>query len=89
MDDDRTHNDVNELTSRDIDDDSTPDYTLTYDANGNLTDDADSYEYEYDGFGRLRKVKDTSDQSLVAEYTYNGLNFRIGTHEDTDTCGGW
>ena len=40
---------------------------------GNLTDDAEHYEYVWDVFGRLRKVKDTSDQCLVAEYRYNGV----------------
>lgn len=72
--DHRTHNDVNELTGRDTDNSGTDNYTLTYDAVGNLTDDAKDYEYEYDPFGRLRKVKKTTDQSLVAEYRYNGLS---------------
>ncbi|MCA9307712.1 MAG: hypothetical protein KDA16_14375, partial [Phycisphaerales bacterium] len=35
--DDRTHNDVNELTGRDIDDSGSDDYTLSYDEVGNLT----------------------------------------------------
>ncbi|MEE9130850.1 MAG: RHS repeat-associated core domain-containing protein [Phycisphaerales bacterium] len=83
--DDRTHNDVNELTGRDTDDNGTDNYTLTYDAVGNLTDDAENYEYEYDPFGRLRKVKKTSDQTLVAEYTYSGLGHRIGWHYDVDS----
>ncbi|MBL1219177.1 MAG: hypothetical protein D8M59_16995 [Planctomycetes bacterium] len=34
-----------------------------------------------------RKVNDTSDQSLVAEYVYNGLGYRISVHQDTDTDG--
>ena len=84
--DDRTHNAVNELTARDVDGNGTDDYTLTYDAVGALTDDGESYKYEYDAFGRLRKVNDQSD-SLVAEYTYNGLGFLMGTHEDTDDDG--
>ncbi len=83
--DDRTHNDANELTGRDTDDNGTDDYTLVYDAVGNLTDDGENYEYEYDPFGRLRKVTKTSDQALVAEYTYNGLGHRITWHYDTDT----
>jgi len=37
---------VNELTERDVDDDGSDDYTLTHDANGNLTDDDEDYEYE-------------------------------------------
>ena len=84
--DDRTHNAVNELTARDVDDNGTDDYTLTYDAVGALTDDGDSYKYQYDAFGRLRKVNNQSD-ALVAEYTYNGLGFLLGTHEDTDDDG--
>ena len=85
--DDRTHNEVNELTGRDIDDSGSDDYTLTYDAAGNMTDDGENYEYVWDAFYRLRKVNDTGDQSLVAEYKYNGLNYRISRHEDTDTDG--
>ena len=38
---------------------------------GNLTDDGEHWEYTYDPFGRLRKVKKTSDQPLVVEYTYS------------------
>ncbi|MEE8153797.1 MAG: hypothetical protein V3T53_02430 [Phycisphaerales bacterium] len=86
-DDDRTHNDANELTGRDTDDNGTDDFTLTYDAVGNLTDDAENYEYEYDPFGRMRKVKNTSTQALVAEYTYSGLGHRIGWHYDVDADG--
>jgi YD repeat-containing protein len=82
--DDRTHNDVNELTGRDTDDNGTDDFTLAYDAVGNMTDDGEDYEYEWDAFGRLRKVNNTSDQSLVVEYKYNGLGYRIAIHEDTD-----
>ena len=85
--DDRTHNAANELTARDTDDDETDDFTLTYDKVGNLTDDGEHYEYEYDAFGRLRKIKKTSDQALVAEYTYNGLGYRLGLHYDVDTDG--
>ena len=42
--------------------------------------DGTALEYEYDAFGRLRKILDESDQSLVAEYKYNGLGFRISEH---------
>jgi RHS repeat-associated protein len=86
-DDDRTHNDVNELTARDVDNDSTPDYTLVYDAVGNLTDDGETYKYVYDPFGRMRKILDRSDDSLVAEYRYNGLGHMIAVHEDTEPDG--
>lgn len=84
--DDRTHNAVNELTGRDIDDDGTDDFTLIYDEVGNLTDDGESYKYEWDVFGRMRKIKNQSD-ALVAEYTYNGLGFQISEHADTDDDG--
>jgi YD repeat-containing protein len=84
---DRTHSGVNELTARDIDEHSTDDYTLTYDAVGNMADDGENYGYEWDAFGRLRKVSNTSDQSLVAEYKYNGLGYRMAAHEDTDVDG--
>jgi YD repeat-containing protein len=86
-DDTRTHNAVNELTARDTDSNATNNFTLTYDAAGNLSDDGEHYEYEYDAFYRLRKVKNTSTQALVAEYRYNALNHRIGVHEDSDTDG--
>jgi RHS repeat-associated protein len=84
LNDDRTHNEVNELTARDTDDNGSNNYTLTYDAAGNLTDDGENYEYEWDAFYRLRKVKKTTDQSLVAEHKYNGLGYRISVHEDSD-----
>ena len=66
---------------------TTANFTLAYDAVGNLTDDGEDYEYEWDAFGRLRKVKNTSGSALIAEYRYNGLGFRIAVHEDTDTDG--
>jgi hypothetical protein len=84
--DDRTHNKVNELTGRDTDNDGTDDYTLVYDAAGNLTDDGEEYKYEYDAFYRLRYVKDQSN-NVVAEHRYNGLGHRIGEHVDTDDDG--
>jgi RHS repeat-associated protein len=86
-DDDRTHNDVNELTARDTDDDGTDDHTLAHDLVGNMTDDGKAYKFVYDPLGRLRKILDRSDDSLVAEYRYNGLGHRISVHEDTDDDG--
>ncbi len=85
--DTRSHNDVNELTARDTDSNSSPNYSLTYDAAGNQTDDGKDYKYEYDAFYRLRKVKQTGNSALVAEYRYNGLGFKIAEHADTDTDG--
>ena len=85
--DDRTHNEVNELRYRDTDDNGTDDFTLDYDDVGNMTDDGEDYEYEWDTWGRLRAVNDTSSQALVVEYKYNGLGYRIAVHEDTDDDG--
>jgi len=87
VDDTRTHNAVNELTSRDTDSNSSADYTLAYDAAGNMTDDGKDFEYEYDALYRLRKVRKTSNQALAAEYRYNGLGYKIAVHEDTDVDG--
>jgi RHS repeat-associated protein len=49
-----------------------------------MTNDGTDYKYEWDAFYRLRKVK-TQGGVLVAEYRYNGLAYRTGVHEDTDT----
>ena len=84
LNDDATFNVFNEITHRDTDDDGTNDYTFDYDAVGNLTDDGENYDYVYDAFGRLREIQDRSDSSTVAEYTYNGLGYRIGWHYDVD-----
>ena len=82
----RTHNAVNELLARDTDNDSTDDFTLVYDEDGNLIDDGEDYKYVYDPFGRLRKVKNQAN-TVVAEYRYNGLGFQISRLEDTDDDG--
>lgn len=87
LNDTRTHNAVNELTGRNTDSGGGNEHDLVYDAVGNLTDDDEDCKYEHDVFGRLRKVKRTSNSNLVAEYRYNGLAFRIGVHEDTDADG--
>ncbi len=87
LNDDRTHNAVNELTARDTDDNGSDNFTLAYDEAGNLTDDGESYKYEWDAFYRLRKVKNRGNNALVAEYKYNGLGYRISIHEDTDSDG--
>src|SRR4029434_2303991 len=89
-DDTRTHTVANEIATRDLDSNSGTggkNYTLTHDLDGNLTEDGVSYKYEYDACGRLRKIKNRSNAALVAEYTYNGLGWRTGWHEDTDTDG--
>jgi RHS repeat-associated protein len=86
LNDDRTHNAVNELTARDTDDNGTDNYTLAFDAAGNMTDDGRDYTYTWDAFGRLRLVNNrVTPFGLVAEYKYNGLGYRISVHQDTDT----
>ena len=87
LNDTRTHNEVNELTARDTDTNGSPNYSPSYDAAGNMTDDAKDYKYVYDVWNRLRWVKQTGNSAPVAEYRYNGLNHRIGVHEDTDIDG--
>lgn len=87
LDEENTFNLPNELIERDIHGDTSVVYELVYDKNGNLTDDEEDYEYEYDAFGRLRKVYATGTSDLVAAYTYNGLGFRIGWHSDVTDDG--
>jgi RHS repeat-associated protein len=60
---------------------------LTSDAVGNLTNDGKDYKYEYDAFGRLRRIKNQDDE-LVSAYRYNGLGYLIEIHEDTDGVNG-
>jgi RHS repeat-associated protein len=87
----RTHNAANELGARDIDSDTSDDYSLAYDEVGNMTDDGEDYEYVWDVFGRLRAVyvRGTSPakSDLVSEYRYNGLGYLVTRHQDTDTDG--
>jgi RHS repeat-associated protein len=86
LNDTRAHDTVNQLNTRDKDSAGGVDYTLAYDGSGDLTDDGQSYKYEWDAFLRLRKIKNQSNQ-LVAEYRYNGVGYRIAEHIDTDTDG--
>jgi RHS repeat-associated protein len=62
-------------------------FTLAYDAAGNMTDDGEDYEYVYDAFYRLRQVKNQSS-TVLAEYRYNGLGHMIAVLEDTNASGG-
>src|SRR5262249_40194337 len=64
-DDTRAHNAANELTARDTDSNGTSNYSLSYDPAGNMTDDGETYKYEYDAFYRLRKVKNQSSTLLA------------------------
>ena len=86
--DDRIHNVVNELTTRDIYDDASVVYNLAYDDLGELTDDGENYIYKYDAFGRLIEISTTGGSpALVSEYRYNGLGHRISWHYDVDADG--
>jgi RHS repeat-associated protein len=58
-----------------------------FNAVGQKTDDGVNYAYDWDAFGRLRKVKNRTTSALVVEYTYNGLNQQIGRHADLDADG--
>jgi hypothetical protein len=91
LDETRTYNDVNELAARDIDSDTSDDFSLAYDEVGNMTDDGDDYEYVWDVFGRLRAVyvRNTTPArtDLIGEYRYNGLGYLVSRHQDTDSSG--
>jgi RHS repeat-associated protein len=74
----RTHNAENELTAQNG-------TGLTYDANGNTTQDAAGNKYTYDAWNRLVKVT-TSANAVLASYTYDALGRRITeTHGTTTT----
>ncbi len=69
-----------------VDDDSTDDYTMTYDEVGNLTDDDEHYEYVYDAFGRLVEVRNQSS-TTVSQYEYYGTGWRSKAINDSDADG--
>jgi YD repeat-containing protein len=77
---DGTFNTVNEWTGRDLNTDASggyeATYTLTYDANGNIDDDEQNYEYVYDAFNRLVEVENQSSASVTL-YRYNGLGMLL------------
>ena len=60
----RTHINANELTGRHTDDNGTDNFTLTYDSNGNLTDDGNVYAYIYDAWNRLVEINERLTISL-------------------------
>jgi YD repeat-containing protein len=82
----RTHNLVNELTARSVTTDSggPTAKTLAYDAAGNLTDDGETYAYEYDAWHRLRKIKDRGTSAVLSEHQYYGNGFRAGERYDAN-----
>jgi RHS repeat-associated protein len=50
---------------------------LLYDDNGNQTDNADAYLYEWDALNRLKVVRDRSDTTIIAQYDYDFDNRRM------------
>jgi len=83
IDDTRSYNAANEMTQWQP---TGAAYTPAINAVGATTDDGRDYRFVYDAFGRLRKVLNQSNV-LRAEYTYNGLGYRIGWHFDADADG--
>jgi len=83
IDDTRTYNAANEMTQWQP---TGAAYSPAINAVGATTDDGRDYRFVYDAFGRLRKVLNQSNV-LRAEYTYNGLGYRIGWHFDADADG--
>jgi RHS repeat-associated protein len=81
---DRTHNNANELTLRDFA--TGTDLAVTYDKAGNIATQqtaASSYRvFEHDAWGRLVRVHIDANgtapyDAQTAEYEYNGLNWQI------------
>ncbi|MBK6940452.1 MAG: hypothetical protein IPH13_09665 [Planctomycetes bacterium] len=86
-DDTRTHNTTNELLTRNTDSSGGVERTLAYDSSGNITDNDEDSEFEYDVLGRLCRVRDTSSHALIAEYYYDGLGQMVMRHEDLNLSG--
>lgn len=77
----------NQLVSRRVKDASgTSDIKFSYDDLGSTKDDG-RYIYVHDIQGRIIYVKDRDTQSIIAEYAYNGLGYRIGVHYDANGDG--
>jgi hypothetical protein len=88
----QAYNEANEWTSRQVSVGTgsayaTTTYTPAYDGNGGMTNDGKTYKYEYDAFGRMRKVRNRTNDALVSEYKYNALGYRIRWTYDTDADG--
>ena len=70
----RSHSSINEIVTRFDPDGSAT--SLTYDDNGNLTDDG-TVEYRWDALNRLRSVVRKSDGLTTVEYEYDATGRRI------------
>ena len=97
--DNRGFNDVNELRSRDTDNNGatdTNDYEPDYDKNGNLIDDdkrtpTGTYtyrygDYDYDAWNRPVAVKNQAG-TVITQYGYNGEGHMVWSIDDTDSDG--
>ena len=82
----RAHNKANELVSRDTNSSSPAEFNLVHDEVGNMTSDNENYQYKWDAFGRLREVKNLSN-NVVSEYWYNGLGYLTARLQDTNLDG--
>lgn len=51
--------------------------TLQHDNNGNQTDNADEFLYEWDALNRLKTVRRRSDNAVIAQYDYDCDNRRL------------
>jgi YD repeat-containing protein len=79
----RTHNLVNEITTIDVTPPGTHE-SLSYDANGNLTEDG-HYRYDYDEENRLTRVTRKLDNRIVGQYRYDAFSRRIAKIADPAT----
>jgi RHS repeat-associated protein len=79
LDQTRTHNAANEITDL-----SGTANDPTHDASGNMTAD-ENHTYVYDAWNRLVEVRDRGDDSLIAEYEYDGQKRRIEKTVDSTT----
>ena len=62
--------------------------SFVYDKTGQMTDDAETYTYVYDAWGRLVEVATRGGSpSTVSNYRYNALGHRIAWQHDTDADG--
>ncbi len=82
----RTHNKQNQVTA-------VGSTSLTYDANGNLTQDQNGQQYVYDAWNRLVTVKN-SGGTTIAAYKFDVMGRRIqetvsGTTRDIYFSAGW
>ena len=57
---------------------------LSYDAAGNLTTDANGYNYQYDYENHIVKITKDPNDTVVAEFTYDALGRRIRKTDSQD-----